>query len=812
MSSKDWSSSSNTNTFSAKMISPKKRHLNSMQGDRLDDDDERPNKKVKIKSMDNSLDDDSMERMQKLGNYSNAASKMMAKMGYKAGTGLGKSNQGRVDIVPASQQKGRRGLGLTIPSLDREIVVQWEDEKEPSAKETFEWMTQHTAEIPSQDELQDWIQESKRKLVIDDETLFCERTKLLTVLQCKSVFDDLEAREMRHARFRSNPYETIKGVIFLNRAAMKMANMDCVFDRMFTSPQGLSENELMYFADVCAGPGGFSEYVLWRRGWKAKGFGFTLKGDNDFKLHDFYAAHPELFETHYGVGGAEGTGDIMQTENIEEFQDFVMQNTDGKGVHVTMADGGFSVAGQENIQEILTKQLLLCQFATALGILRTGGNFICKTFDLFTPFSVGLIYLLRMAFDQVCLFKPVTSRPANSERYVVCKGYKDAEERRIYEYLLMVNDALNDLKVRDPDQDINEVVPFELISEDQDFHSYVKKYNEEICDEQCKALAKIHAYAKDRTLFESRQSEVRRECLLAWGIPLDKARHAPPKSSPGICFQQLTSHRDPQQLFFTSQLESENIQRLLDQVYCFKCYVTSAERKMLVALGGYRTYLWDLQRRRWVDLPSCHLPRDTILEVEVTQECRGDGKGQHRVEAVHIVDVLFLCGEDMRPRNYAERMHCASMFAKAVTRTSQPSKSVPIRAKSIYRFEEIEQIFSRMEMRKMKGLSRPSLCYSPPHCEESYVPTGISFVKICKDPWTVAFSRSQKRKYFFNSLTRQSVFECPPDFNASYEICSKSLVHWSFVEAEILETQQIQHNPRMVSRNQIEEFVKTRTS
>ena len=56
----------------------------------------------------------------------------------------------------------------------------------------------------------------------------------------------------------------------------------------------------MYFADVCAGPGGFSEYVLWRRGWRAKGFGFTLKGDNDFKLHDFYAAHPELFETHYG--------------------------------------------------------------------------------------------------------------------------------------------------------------------------------------------------------------------------------------------------------------------------------------------------------------------------------------------------------------------------------------------------------------------------------------------------------------------------------------------------------------------------------
>lgn len=94
-------------------------------------------------------------------------------------------------------------------------------------------------------------------------------------------------------------------------------------------------NELLYFADICAGPGGFSEYVLWRKGWQAKGFGFTLKGtswlcallslhvqyvfwirtyknsnpwicnfffkgDNDFKLEEFLAGTPETFEPHYG--------------------------------------------------------------------------------------------------------------------------------------------------------------------------------------------------------------------------------------------------------------------------------------------------------------------------------------------------------------------------------------------------------------------------------------------------------------------------------------------------------------------------------
>ena len=53
----------------------------------------------------------------------------------------------------------------------------------------------------------------------------------------QSVFDDLEGQEMRNARLRSNPYETIRGGIFLNRAAMKMANMDSCFNFMFTKPK-----------------------------------------------------------------------------------------------------------------------------------------------------------------------------------------------------------------------------------------------------------------------------------------------------------------------------------------------------------------------------------------------------------------------------------------------------------------------------------------------------------------------------------------------------------------------------------------------
>lgn len=138
---------------------------------------------------------------------------------------------------------------------------------------------------------------------------------------------------------------------------------------------------------------------------------------------------------------------------------------------------GISVEGQENIQEILTKQLVLCQYLCALSILckgstcilyvyvcyfciTLGGNFVCKVFDMFTPFSIGLFYLLYRCFNRVCLFKPVTSRPANSERfgtkycsstsfclcrYVICECLLE-QDCAVVEYLSAVNLKLIELK------------------------------------------------------------------------------------------------------------------------------------------------------------------------------------------------------------------------------------------------------------------------------------------------------------------------------------------------------------------------------
>lgn len=66
------------------------------------------------------------------------------------------------------------------------------------------------------------------------------------------------------------------------------------------------------------------------------GFGFTLKGGNDFKLSDFYAGTSETFNPFYGV---KEDGNVFDPANLSSLKEEVLKHTDDKGVHFLMADG-----------------------------------------------------------------------------------------------------------------------------------------------------------------------------------------------------------------------------------------------------------------------------------------------------------------------------------------------------------------------------------------------------------------------------------------------------------------------------------------
>lgn len=102
---------------------------------------------------------------------------------------------------------------------------------------------------------------------------------------------------------------------------------------------------------------------MWKKQWRAKGFGFTLKGKSDFTLHKFLVGPPETFDTFYGVAGINGDGDVFRTENIEELRKYILNSTQDQGVHMMMADGVKKNKRHDHFQvhrEILRTANLIC--------------------------------------------------------------------------------------------------------------------------------------------------------------------------------------------------------------------------------------------------------------------------------------------------------------------------------------------------------------------------------------------------------------------------------------------------------------------
>ncbi|XP_013196993.1 cap-specific mRNA (nucleoside-2'-O-)-methyltransferase 1 [Amyelois transitella] len=706
--------------------------------------------------------------------FSEKSKRMMSMMGFKVGKGLGKFEHGRVDPVEASTQKGRRGLGLK-PSVVGQVPqnFKWSpDDAEPEAKEIVDWMPPAPQETLSGDILDKWLSFGPKKLTIDDETDFVDVQILKGVLDAKTIFDSLDDEDLRHARFRSNPYETIGAVIFLNRAAVKMANLDAVFDFIFTNPKkrnskerALDEKELLYFADVCAGPGGFSEYVLYRKGWKAKGFGFTLKGRNDFKLSDFYAGSPETFNPYYGVNN---DGNIFDPDNLESLKEHVLRQTDDIGVHFLMADGGFSVEGQENIQEILSKQLYLCQCLAALMLVRTGGHFVVKLFDVFTLFSVGLIYIMYRCFDKVCIHKPVTSRPANSERYLICLWKRPGTEAA-ENHLFKVNKMLGKAAEDEHPHDIPQLVPLSVMQEDTEFYNYIYKSNCVLGERQIKNLLKIAAFSKDKSLKEPCQAKMREECLKLWNLPdqvrIHPERHGPedtlkcmlslvktplPESHNNQGFRTNVLNKKPVYLEHPAELNN------FRHVYDWHCTFVSSSKtesclRIFMGCGGRQVYQLEENGWRLVTELQRAIPANTLIYGEIVKEYRGEGNQQLFTKALHVIDGMVLGGIDITHMSLSNRINQCDLFCNALNKPFDRN-AMPIRCKRFFNMENFPTFINHLQIHDMKRNKRAVIMDTPNRINGSgmfYTVGSVLFLKEIKEPWIAQMSKNFNKKYYF---------------------------------------------------------------
>jgi hypothetical protein len=99
-------------------------------------------------------------------------------------------------------------------------------------------------------------------------------------------------------------------------------------------------------------------------------------------------------------------------------------------------DGGIDFSEDFNNQEYSATKLIIVQVVYALSMQSNNGNFVLKVFDTFSNAIIDILYLLSSLYKNVYIMKPQTSRNANSERYIICKGYNLNENKEKVDYII----------------------------------------------------------------------------------------------------------------------------------------------------------------------------------------------------------------------------------------------------------------------------------------------------------------------------------------------------------------------------------------
>jgi 23S rRNA U2552 (ribose-2'-O)-methylase RlmE/FtsJ len=112
-------------------------------------------------------------------------------------------------------------------------------------------------------------------------------------------------------------------------------------------------------------------------------------------------------------------GDLYQLTNLDTF----VNEFHGKKGDLITADGGFDFSEDFNTQELQFHKLMLSQIFLAITLQKRGGSFLLKVFDLFLPNTIILLTICSLFYRSFTIIKPKTSRPANSEKYILFEDF-----------------------------------------------------------------------------------------------------------------------------------------------------------------------------------------------------------------------------------------------------------------------------------------------------------------------------------------------------------------------------------------------------
>ncbi|CAI5446370.1 unnamed protein product [Caenorhabditis angaria] len=114
------------------------------------------------------------------------------------------------------------------------------------------------------------------------------------------------------------------------------------------------------------------------------------------------------------IRGPKNDGDIFQLS-----PEFLKQSNLLAKFDLVTADGSFYVQNNPGEQENLVFELIEQEINVGLDLLKLGGTFVLKVFTIFEAKTRELIKRTSTLFEEVICYKPLCSKPGNSEKYLI---------------------------------------------------------------------------------------------------------------------------------------------------------------------------------------------------------------------------------------------------------------------------------------------------------------------------------------------------------------------------------------------------------
>lgn len=265
----------------------------------------------------------------------------------------------------------------------------------------------------------------------------------------------------------------------LSRAYYKMIEIIYFFDLFYD--YGIEGINTFHLAE---GPGGFIEaFVDIRDNKSDKYYGMSLENNSDknFKnnIPGWKKASNFLKKNENVSINPFKNGDLFDKDNLDIIMD--KKNNFFHNFDIITGDGGFDFSVDFNKQEESALKLIYTQMVYGMCLQKNGGILVLKVFDLFTRGSIELIYLLSLYYEEVNIFKPKTSRYANSEKYIICLNFNAEKFDKNSEKIIELYKKM----MMDEENKYNSFLDIEL---NYEFMKNIKRSNVKFISQQIKTI------------------------------------------------------------------------------------------------------------------------------------------------------------------------------------------------------------------------------------------------------------------------------------------------------------------------------------